>query len=242
MRLLILIAALLMFPIAAVAQKDGPVPSITVNGQAEVMVVPDQVVFTLTVDNLKLELNAAREETEADVKKVFALAQSYKVPPQNVQTYYIHVSERYEKDENNKPAVFKGYAVSQTIVILLPDISRFESMFSELLTAGISDVSNVDFRLSKPRQYMDQARTLALKAAREKAVAMASDLGQKVGNPLSITEVGTDISSAYESGSSSNYSNNISSSITDSVPDNKTSVAPGMMSVTARVKVIFAIY
>ena len=241
MRLLILIAALLLFPIAVLAQKDGPIPSISVNGQAEVMVVPDQVLFTLTVENLKLDLSAARQETEADVKKVFALAQSYKIPPQNVQTYYIRVSERYEKEENNKPALFKGYAVSQTIVILLPDISRFESLFSELLTSGISDVSSVDFRLSKPRQYMDQARSLALKAAREKAVAMAGDLGQKVGNPLSITEAGTDISSAYESSSGSTYSNNITTSVSDSVPDNKTSVAPGMMSVTARVKVIFAI-
>ncbi len=241
--ILFLFVALLFVPFQTYGQSDHPpIPTISVNGQAEVMVIPDEVLFTLTVENLDTNLNVARKKTETDAKEVFAIAQSYKIPAQNVQTSYIRVNRRYEKEDNNKPSVFKGYEVTQTIMILLPEISQFESMFSQLLTKGISNVSNVDFRVSKPRPHMDKARSLALKAAREKAVAMAAELGATLGKPLSITEVGTEISSAYESNSSSNYSNNISmSSAGAGAPDNQTSVAPGMMSISARVKVVFQI-
>src|SRR5690348_2472432 len=91
------VVALLVLPFHAFAEPDqSPVPSITVNGQAELMVIPDEVLFTLTVKNLDKDLNLARRKTESDAKEVFALAESFKVPPQNVQTYYIHVDQRYE--------------------------------------------------------------------------------------------------------------------------------------------------
>jgi len=234
LRLIGLILILLPLPVLAQSSPAG----ITVNGQAEIMVVPDQVVFKVKVDNTKLDLSEARKQTEADVKKVFELTRKYGIAPQNVQTYYISVAERYNKVKEE--SVFAGYEVSQTIVILLPDISRFETIFADLLTMSVTDVSDVDFRVSNTRKYLDQARAQALKAAREKAVAMANELGQKVGKPLYIAEMGTEMSSAYDSGSSSNYaSNNLSSSVSDGVPDNKGSVAPGMMSILARVKVTF---
>jgi uncharacterized protein YggE len=233
LRLIAVILILLPLPVLAQSSPAG----IAVNGQAEIMVVPDQVVFKVKVDNTKLDLSEARKETEADVKKVFELTRKYGIAPQNVQTYYISVDEHYEKV--NEKSVFTGYDVSQTIMILLPDISRFESIFAGLLTMSVTDVSDVDFRVSNTRKYMDQARALALKAAREKAVAMANELGQKVGKAIYIVEVGSEISSAYETESSSSYASNYSSSVADGVPDNKSSVAPGMMSISARIKVTF---
>ena len=237
-----LFPALLLLPLQVLAQNANTPPSITVSGQAEIMVIPDEVVFMLEVDNVDRDLEIARKATDADVKKVFALARKYQIPPQNVQTYYISVDERYAEKVDNKPREFRGYGVSQTIAVLLSDIARFESLFSELLTLGITEVRNVDFRVSAVRKYMDQARTRALRSAREKAIAMAGVLGQKIGKPYNITEVGMDVSSAYSSGSNQSTANNSSLAISDNVRDNETSVAPGMMSVTARVKVTFALY
>lgn len=244
--LFLLTVAVLMFSAHAFAQNAKERPTINVSGQAEVMVVPDEVVFRLEADNLNLDLAAAKVETDKDVKEVFALARTYKIAAQNVQTDYVRVSKRYTEYVQGKPREFRGYAVSQTIVILLKDISRFDSLLSDLIKAGISDVSDVTFRASQMRKYMDEARTLAIRAAQEKATALAGAVGQKIGKSNNITEVGIHVSSAYSnedsSQASNNYSNTSSSEIERNIADNQGTIAPGMISIIARVKVSFELF
>jgi uncharacterized protein YggE len=45
---------------------------------------------------------------------------------------------------------------------------------------------NVDFRTTELRKYRDQARAMAIKAAKEKATALCHELDVKCGKPLSI--------------------------------------------------------
>src|SRR5437764_701830 len=98
---------------------DNPQPrTITVSGQAEIQVVPDEVVFKLEAESVNRDLNAAKAANDESVKKVFALARSYQIAPQYVQTDYISVHERYSEVVTGKPREFVGYAVSQTIIIL----------------------------------------------------------------------------------------------------------------------------
>ena len=49
-------------------------------------------------------------------------------------------------------------------------------------------MGGVTLRTSKLRQYRDQARIQAVKAAKEKALALAGELGAKVGKAHSMTE------------------------------------------------------
>ena len=248
-KILLLTAAVLMFSVQAFGQNANDRPMINVSGQAEVMVVPDEVVFRLEADNVNFDLAAAKAETDKDVKEVFALARAYKIAPQNVQTDYVRVNKRYTEYVQGKPREFRGYAVSQTIVILLKDISRFDSLLSDILKAGISDVSDVTFRASQMRKYMDEARTLAIRAAQEKAIALASAVGQEIGKANNITEVGMNVSSAYStedssqaSSNSSNYSSTSSAEIGRNISDNQGTIAPGMISIIARVKVSFELF
>ncbi len=243
-----LIAAVLLFPLQVAAQYQGSSqsaadrPLITVSGQAEVMVAPDEVVFRLKAENVNPDLNTAKAKTDDDVRKIVALARAYKIEPQNVQTDYIRVNQHYKDATQNRAREFDGYEVIQTTTILLKDVSRFESLLSDVVKAGISDVSDVTFRASQMRKYMDQARALAMRAAREKAVALAGEIGQRIGKANSIMEVGMNVSSAYEEDSShsnSNYSNTSSAEIERNLADNQGTIAPGMISITARVKVSF---
>jgi hypothetical protein len=54
--------------------------------------------------------------------------------------------------------------------------------------AGANQVVDVQFYTSELRKYRDQARELAMKAAREKADALSSAAGADVGCILTITE------------------------------------------------------
>jgi uncharacterized protein YggE len=56
------------------------------------------------------------------------------------------------------------------------------------LKAGVNRVDGVNFFVSDPVKYREAARLQALRAARDKAKAMAGELGQTIGKPWEISE------------------------------------------------------
>jgi uncharacterized protein len=159
---------------------------ITVTGEAEVRVVPDEVVFDLTVQTLDKNLRQAKAQTDERLKRLVELTRRYEVAPKDVQTDYIRVEPRYRG--NDETRLFVGYAVRKDLVFILRDVTKAEALLSEVIESGITRVNGVSFRTSELRRHRDQARVLAVRAAREKAVALAGELGQKVGKAYSIEE------------------------------------------------------
>jgi len=139
-------------------------------------------------------------------------------------------------DETGK-RVFRGYEVSKIVVVKLTDISRFEEFFAEVLKTGITEVGNVSFETSKFRENRVQARELAMKAAREKAVAMAAAVNQRIGKAIYIQEGiatnGISISANGNRGSSNNFT------VSGGSGDISTTFAPGAIKVEASVTISF---
>lgn len=235
--------ALLFSSSPAAAQQTVELPLITVTGQAEVKVKPDEVVFTLSVVKLDKDLLVAKEQNDQSVRRIMELTRRYNIAPQDVQTDYIGVSPKYREvkkrglvsgEATETESVFVGYEVSKTVVIRLKDISRFESLLSDILKAGIDRLRDLDFRTSDIRRYKDQARALAIKAAREKAVALTKEIGQTIGRAYTISEEG------YRYGDSNRMAANTTSLIGGDYSDDESStIAPGMITVTAKVTVSF---
>ena len=224
------------------AQNAVDRPLITVSGQAEMRVPPDEVVFTLEVESVDKDVLAAKKKTDESVKQVFALARDNKVNADDVQTSYISVEPKYNTDDleygeerRGVKRVFLGYEVSKTIAIRLKDISRFDPLLSDVLKAGVTKVSNVEFRDSQIRKHRDQARAMAIKAAQEKANLLAREIGQTIGPAYSITE---GVASHYPSQSMmQNTTSVISGEL--SASESESAIAPGLISVTALVTVSF---
>jgi len=239
---LLVLSGLTGFSRSVSAQGSSDRPLIAVFGQAEVMVAPDQVLFRVEAENIDPDIGKAKAQTDSDVKKVFALARAHNIAPQNVQTDFVTINRRYTDATQGKPRQFKGFAVSQRIVILLAEIGRFDALLADLVNGGITNLSEVTFRATQTRKHMDEARALAIRAAREKAVALAAEVGQKIGKAISIAEVGMTVTPAYDedsTASNSNYSNTSAREISGNVADNQGTIAPGMISIIARVKVSF---
>jgi uncharacterized protein len=237
----LLAAALLvaLLPAAASAQRDSEPPLIHVSGQAEIRVAPDEVYFTLEVERLDKDLPTAQRLNDESVRQILAIARRFNVPAEDVKTAFITVEMKYstdrddDDDEDRPPArrEFVGYQVSKTAVVRFADLRRFDEFFSEVLRAGVSRVRNLEFRTAQIRKYKDQARALAVRAAREKAVALTAELGQVIGKAHTITE-------QDERGSAS--SNNVSTVASGGFSaDEGSAFAPGMITVTARVNVSF---
>jgi len=220
----------------------GPEPrTVTANGEAEVKVVPDEVVLTLGVETSDKDLTAAKAENDRRIKEVIAAAQGAGVASKDIQTDYIHIEPRYHDSYEHKD--FIGYFVQKTAVVTLRNVNKFEDLLSAVLKAGANYVHGIDFRTSELRKHRDQARSLAIKAAREKAEALAGELGQKVGKPRSIQEGYAGWWSSYGGWWGRGYGNAASQNVIQQAPgggsDTEGALAPGTISVKASVSVTF---
>lgn len=222
---------------SVLAQAPPQRPLVTVSGQAEVMVVPDEVVFSVRVSTLDKDLLKAQSRNDEVVKKVLALAKSYQIPPELVQTDHISLDERYSDEEaTRKPSVFLGYTVVKKMAITLRDVSKAERLLADLFTSGITSIESVDFRTTQNRKYKDQARAMAVKAAQEKATAYAREVGQSIGKAYTITEEG--LPNHLASSNTMNFSRGVSGSY----GDESSTISLGQISITARVVVSFELH
>jgi uncharacterized protein len=171
---------------------------IAVTGDAEIRVVPDEVILSLGVETWDKNLQKATDENDRIVSAVLALARKYDIEPQHVQTDYVNIEPRY-RNGYYEESDFIGFFVHKTVVITLRDLTRFEDVLKDALEAGVNYVHGVEFRTTELRKYRDQARALAIKAAQEKAVALAGELDQEVGAPTHIQEVHSSWYSGYGS-------------------------------------------
>jgi|SRR6185369_16767627 len=236
-KLILLIAIPLAASFNCFSQNAALPPLITVSGRAEVRVQPDEVAFTLGVESVDKDMLTAKKRTDDSVREVLSIARRNNVKPEDVQTSQISVQPKYNTDEldyDQRRGVkreFVGYQVSKTTVVLLRDISRFDTLLSDVLKAGVTRLGNVEFRNSKIRQHRDQARAMAIKAAQEKAKLLAGEIGQSIGPAYSITESGEN---RYD-----NVSQNVAGVAGRTAEESEGAIAPGSISVTAQVTVSF---
>ena len=237
---------LLCLALSSYAQEIDKLPMITVSGTAEVLIAPDEVVCSFDFIKTNKDLQTAKRLNDESVGKILELTRRFSISPQHVQTTQISVDMKYESIRDAKTRVFsddgdeigkrvfKGYEVSKTVRVRLTDISRFDAFFAEALQTGVSSVNSVTFDTSKLREHKDKAREMAMKAAKEKAMAMAASVGQNIGRAIKITEGNLGAPSL------SNYSLNSNSTVsTGSFTESLVTFAPGAIKIEAHVTVSF---
>jgi len=221
----------------ALAQDFQPRPRlISVTGTAEVNVAPDEAILILGVQSRDRDLTIAKSQHDRRVRKLLAEARTAGVDEKNIQTSTLQMQPVYSEE---KVPRFLAFEVSQTIQVTLKDLSKYERLISKLLESGLNRVDNVEFLVAEPRKYKDEARAKAIRAAREKAVAMAAELGLTIGKPWEISEEGFNGLFAQTS-IYANRSVQASSDAYDrSLSTDESTVAPGEVSIRASVRVSF---
>ena len=238
----ILILALSAWTVSPQAETDKEPGHITVSGDAEVRVVPDEVLLTLGVETWDEELGTAKLQNDRRVKAVLDIARGYGIESRHIQTDLISVEPRYHDNYEKEKLI--GYFVRKTIVITMKDITKFEDLLTSMLETDVNYVHGIQFRTTELRKHRDQARALAIKAAQEKAEALSGELGQTIGRPTSIREDHAGWYSWYGSwwgyhrGGGYMAQNVIQEVGSNSAADSG-SFAPGQITVNARVTVTF---
>jgi hypothetical protein len=243
--LLVAVIAVLVYAAWAPNPAAPPLQSaeprlVTVTGDADVRVVPDEVILTLGVETWDENLDVAKQENDARVERLLALAARSGIQSQHVQTDHLSIEPRYTDEYVKRD--FIGFFVRKTVVITLRDMAAFEDVLSGALQGGATHVHGIEFHTTELRKYRDEARSLAIQAAREKAEALAAELGQTVGQPHAIHEDQGSWWSSYNWWWGARWGGGMAQNVIQEsgggAPEDG-SLAPGQIKVNARVTVSF---
>lgn len=232
MRVSAIVALLFLASVLIAADENSGPRLITVTGEAEINVAPDEVLFDVTVQTINKDLRQAKSQTDERLKKLMDLTRKYKIAPLDVQTDYIKLEPIYRAGDQTR--LFIGYSVRKDLVFKLRDVTQAESLVSEVLESGITRINSIRFQTSQLRMYRDQARAQAIKAAQEKAVALTREIGQTIGKAYSIEEDVPQRGYAVQN----SMANTISTVDSDSV-DTEGTLSLGQIKINARVTVRF---
>ncbi len=175
---------LALLPSLALAAEPTP-RTITTTGNADVRVAPDEIEISLGIETKDKNLGQAKRSNDERLQRVMGVLRNLKIEPKHIQTDYVSIDPDYNSDRT-----LIAYWVRKNIAVILKDTSKFDALMAQTLEAGINHVHSVQLRTTELRKHRDRARIMAIHAAQEKAVALAKELGQKVGKPHTINEGG----------------------------------------------------
>lgn len=224
--------ALLVTLLAGLAAAEEKAPSrfVRVTGTSEVKVVPDRAVIEIGVEKQAPNASVAKHAEDAAARQILAALRAHGIDDKDIQTTYLWLQQRSSYIKKERVYFF---VASQTLTVTVRDISQLDALLEALVQAGGNQIDSIAYETSELRKYRDQARELAVKAAREKAQALARALGQDVGRAQTIEEI-PETQYPYSAGLLAN----------SSAEDGRTrgggpSLAPGQKTITASVTVSF---
>jgi uncharacterized protein len=214
--------------------------AVQVSGSAVIKVVPDLVTIQLGVTSNDTTPQGVYDRNTAAIKKVMAAIRALGVADKDLSTDYYLIHPVYD---DYSALDIKGYRIDNTIVVNLKDVSKVSQVLAAALSAGANEVVDVQFKTGQLRQYRDQARALAMKAAQEKARDLAGAAGAQVGCVLNIDEnswstYGNPWSGRYQP-QAQNVVQNAPAS--DQPPSDDGPISLGQIAVQAEVQVRFSL-
>jgi len=230
---------LTLLPLLALSSRafaeDSP-RAISTSGEAVVYVTPDEVNVVFGVETFDPDLDRAKSTNDANAAKLVKAIHGLGIEPRYVQTDQLQVEIQYRS--NRAYQGIEGYFARRSYAVKLKDPKLFEKLVATALKNGANQISGIDFRTSELRKYRDQARKMAVKAAREKAVALAQELDCGVGKPRTITEGYNGYFGGYRFNAMTNAQNSMQE-LPAAAGDDTETLPLGQIAVRAQISVTF---
>lgn len=182
------------FAIQGLVAEDKPSKVVRVTGTAEVKVVPDRAVIDVGVEKEDASASVAKRSADATARRLLAVLKQGGIDDKDMQTSYLSLQPQHRRVKSTTVSTF---VATESLTITVRDLSKLDALLEALIKAGGNRIDSVRYETSELRKYRDQAREMAVKAAHEKAEALAKALGQEIGKASNIEEPNVDADFSY---------------------------------------------
>jgi len=240
--IIIVVMILLSFFIYNYYYNPQNLSTIQTQGNYQTTVTPDLARVWIGVSILKPTAKEAQEEENKIIQEIINGLINQGIPQTDIETESINLYQEtclapyneyrsYIPPEKNCNS--SGYRATQNLKIKTKDFSKVGTIVDIAVNNGANQINNVEFYLSsiKENEYKQNAISEATKNAREKAEAMASGSGARLGRVKSISE-----NQYYATPYSYGMKNNIAG---DAAIKEASTILPQSVSVSANVNIVY---
>jgi uncharacterized protein len=177
-----------ILPAPAQPSHVPPERRVVVIGEGSVRVPPD---YAHLRSGVTTTAKTAKDATDANSKlmtAVTAALTSSGIEQKDIQTTRFSLQPVYAPRQPNAEPRLTGFTVSNQVNVTIRQIDKVGEILDRLVTAGATDVGNVEFLHAEPAKALDQAREAAVADARRKAELYAHAVGLSLGDVIWITE------------------------------------------------------
>jgi uncharacterized protein YggE len=241
---IVLVASFLSLPSPSRGETES---TIDVSGNAEIYAIPDEVLVSASIDSRGKTVLEASDQNDRLVQSVMEYLKKSGIEERHIRTEYLSLrpefppaTQSYSPVAGSLPAIAPsqkvdvlkpvGYSAVRSFSIVIRDVAKFESVYKGMLQLGVNRIDGVQFRTSKLRKYRDEARLEAVKAAKEKATAMATELG--------VSLAGVKLIEEHNMRHNPYMANNVQVAIP---MDGESSSGGGEITIAANVRVVFLV-
>jgi hypothetical protein len=168
--------------------QSPPAARVIVIGEGSVSAQPDCAQIRSGVTT---RAKTAKEAADANSRLMTAITAALTdsgVEQKDIQTVQFSVQPIYAQPQSNAERKLSGFTVSNQVNVTIRQISKLGDILDRLVTAGATDIGDVEFLHSDPAKALDQARAAAIADARRKAELYAQAAGLSLGRVAWITE------------------------------------------------------
>lgn len=175
-------------------------PTITVQGTGEIMVVPDQATFNVTLLARAETSEAASGQVNADATAMIAALKEAGLEKADIQTGYVNVQPEYEPRQvvvvhsladKPKPRAIVAYNARYTLEVTLHPLDKVGEISNVMRKQkGFSSLNGPNLSIANPEQYQIEAMDLAYANALAQAESLAKKAGLTIKGAKSINAMG----------------------------------------------------
>jgi uncharacterized protein YggE len=173
----------ILFITMSYSQEQKQVPMINVSGEGKIKVTPDQASISVSIESKGTKASDVKEENDKKMNAILKFIKKATLAKEDFQTQRVSLQPNYDYEKKKH-----NYIATQSLQIVLKDLSKYDELMEGLVNEGINRIDNVEFKSSKMVQLQSDARKLAVKEAKAKAEDFVSVLGQKVGKAILISD------------------------------------------------------
>ena len=174
--------------------KDVEYPTLTVAGTGQARVAPDEATVRLGVLAQGATAREAQNQVNRSAQAVLDAIRKLGIPPERIQTTGLSLNPQYAQGKPDQGPRITGYQASNTVTVLVEDLSKVGPVIDAGLTSGANNLDGVDFGLRNDDAARAAALTDAVKSARVKAEALARALKVKLVEIVEVAEGGVAVS------------------------------------------------
>ncbi|WP_194756664.1 SIMPL domain-containing protein [Aliidiomarina indica] len=188
---LIFAALLCCVPLVATASSLPSFPFVTVSGESERGVMPDEAILTFQIVTFHAESEQASAQLNRTTREALQVLADNDIPDRAITSYEISKNEVRERDSSYNQLGIIGYQFRRNFQVELVDLDKYSAVVLALL-----DIDHLTFQHSSFDSSQRQAVELELiaeaaAAAKEKAEQMAQGLGVSIDSVFAFNDTGS---------------------------------------------------